>query len=211
MVDHDDDIDVGDNDEIDDADDERVSVDPVAAALALTDLLAEFSKAYKLVTTDKAKAARLRAVAKLDRRAAAAEQKFAAITAQAEQVQAALDARAAALDERERAITQRESSFEASLHEAHDSLRQYHDNLAQEDKRIRYRILSYADLLHGYNAQLQSLPDWPAIKQLVPDLPADLPAAPVAEIVSENVREDWTGQHSFIADSSLTRSVRGAA
>jgi hypothetical protein len=70
MVDHDDDIDVGDNDEIDDADDERVSVDPVAAALALTDLVAEFSKAYKLVTTDKAKAARLCALAELDRQAA---------------------------------------------------------------------------------------------------------------------------------------------
>jgi hypothetical protein len=69
--------------------------------------------------------------------------------------------------------------------------------------------MASADLLHGFNAQLQSLPSWQQIKQMVPDLPADLPAAPVAEIISENVREDWSG--NIFSPSTLTRTVRGAA
>jgi hypothetical protein len=63
-------------------------------------------------------------------------------------------------------------------------------------------------LLHGFNERLQDLPDWPVIKQMIPGLPADLPA-PTAEVVSENVREDWTG-HIFTPGSSLTRSINKA-
>jgi hypothetical protein len=70
MVDHDDEIDVGDNDEIDDADAGRVSVDPVAAAIALTDLADSFHRLYKLALTNKTKKARLRALAEIDRQAA---------------------------------------------------------------------------------------------------------------------------------------------
>jgi hypothetical protein len=40
---------------------------------------------------------------------------------------------------------------------------------------------------------------------MVAGLPDDLPA-PAAEVVSENVRQDWTG-HNFISGSTLTRSV----
>jgi hypothetical protein len=180
-------------------------VDPVAAAIALTDLVAEFSKAYKLVTTDKAKAARLRAVAKLDRQAADAVAVRDEARAEAAAIVAKIECDTNALAERERAFDAREAAFEASLREAHESLRQYHDNLAQEDRRIRYRILSHANLLHGFNERLQDLPDWRQIKQMVPDLPAD-PATPPAEVVSRETREDWTG-HTFIAGSSLTRSV----
>jgi hypothetical protein len=136
----------------------------------------------------------------------AAEQKLAALTARTEQRQAALVEREAELAARSAEIERRETELEASLREAQDYLRQYHNNLAQEDRRIRYRILSSADLLHGYNERLQELPDWPAIKQMIPGLPADLPAAPPAEVVSRETREDWTG-HTFIAGSTLTRSV----
>jgi hypothetical protein len=170
-------------------------MDPFTVALSLCQIAAK-PATY---------AAALKKLRKLGRDIAAAEQKLAALTDQAEQKLAEFAARAVAIDERERAISERESSFEASLREAHDSLRQYHDNLAQEDRRIRYRILSHADLLHGYNSRLQDLPDWQQIKQMVPGLPPDLPATPPAEVVSENVREDWSG--NVFAPSTLTRSI----
>jgi hypothetical protein len=182
-------------------------VDPVAAALALTDLVDTLHKAYKLAITDKANRARLRAVAKLDRQAADAVAVRDEAQAAAAVIVAKIEHDTNALAERERAHDAREAAFEASLREAHDNLRQYYDNLAQEDKRIRYRILSSADLLHGYNARLQELPSWPAIKQMIPGLPADLPATPPAEVVTREVTTDWTGSHSFIAGSTLTRSV----
>ena len=184
MVDHDDEIDDGDNDGIDDGDnDERLSVDPVAAALALTDLLAEFSKAYKLVTTDKAKAARLRALARLDRRAVAAEQKFAAITAQAEQVQAALDARAAALDEGQRTLEAREAAFASSLADARDELREYHNHLEQTHRQLIHRIMSTAGILGEWSSDLRSPPTWEQLRRLVAGLPDD-PPPPERDIAS---------------------------
>jgi hypothetical protein len=163
------------DDDTDNTDDAPALVDPVAAALAFRDLVVEFSKAYKLVTTDKAKAARLRAVARLDQRAADAEQKLAAITAQAEQVQAALDARAAALDAERRALDARTTEFEASLKEARDNLAGYYNGIAEADRHLRYRILSHAGLLGGYNPQLQDLPSWDVLKRLVVGLPEDPP------------------------------------
>jgi hypothetical protein len=105
-----------------------------------------------------------------------AQQKLAAITAQAEQKQAALDARVAALDERDRALDARATEFESSLQEARDNLRGYYDRIAEADRHLRYRILSHADLLHGYNAQLQDLPSWDVLKRLVVGLPDDPPA-----------------------------------
>jgi hypothetical protein len=196
-----------------------VMVDPVAAAIALTDLVAEFSKAYKLVTTDKAKAARLRALARLDRRAVAAEQKFAAITAQAEQVQAALDARAAALEGRDRALTQREDAFAASCQEAHDSLAAYYNNLADMDRRLRYRIMASADLLAGFNEQLQDLPSWEIIRRMVPGLPADPPplerdvaSHPRIDALSDTFSDPNADRHGNVFLGTLTRDVshRGA-
>jgi hypothetical protein len=145
------------------------------------------------------------------------EREQAAIAKENAESEAALDAReaeiaqcAAELAARSAEIERRKTELETSLREAHEHLRQYYDNLAQEDRRIRYRILSSANLLHGYIAQLQPLPSWDTIGRMIPDLPTDLPA-PAAEVVTQEVTSDWTGQHNFIADSTLTRTVRGAA
>jgi hypothetical protein len=70
MVDHDDEIDVSANDDIDDTDDIMPMVDPVAAAIALTDLADSLHKLYKLALTNKTKKARLRVLAEIDRQAA---------------------------------------------------------------------------------------------------------------------------------------------
>ena len=144
---------------------------------------------------------------KIGKDIAAAEQKLAVLTARTEQTEAALAEHEAELAARSAEIERRESLFEASLAEARDHLRAYYDSLAATDRRIRYRILSSADLLHGFNERLQDLPDWPAIKQMIPGLPADLPAAPPAEVTQETVTQDWTGQHTFIAGSTLSRSI----
>jgi hypothetical protein len=69
--------------ETDDANDTPALVDPVAAAIALTELVDSFHRVYKLATDSKANKARLRALAKLDRQIADAEKKRAAIEADA--------------------------------------------------------------------------------------------------------------------------------
>jgi hypothetical protein len=170
------------------------ALDPFTAALVLIDL-AQNPKATK---------AALKKLAQLDKSIGTAEAKLAAVTAQTEQIKAALDVRAAELDAREAEIARREDEFANSLADARNNLRQYHDSLAQEDRRIRYRILSSANLLHGYNERLQDLPSWQQIKKMVPDLPPDLPT-PAAEVVTREVREDWSG--NVFAPSTLTRSV----
>jgi hypothetical protein len=197
-----------DDDNIDDtADIGAPALDRVTAAIAFVDFAADL---YDLAANHKAYKARLTKLRRLERDIAAAEQKLAALTARTEQTEAALAEREAELAARDAEIERRESSFEVSLAEARDHLRAYYDSLADTDRRIRYRILSSADLLHGFNERLQDLPSWQQIKQLVPNLPDDLPAAPPVEVVSENVREDWAGS-VFTPGSSLTRTVRGAA
>jgi hypothetical protein len=181
-------------------------VDPVAAAIALTDLVDTLYKAYKAAITDKANKARLRAVVKLDQQAANAVTVRDEAQAQAAAIVAKIERDTTAFAERARVLEEREAKFEASVAEAHAHLRKFYDGLAEEDRRIRYRIMASADLLHGYNERLQSLPDWQQIKQMVPDLPPDQPAL-VAEAASREVTTDWTGQHNFIAGSSLTRTV----
>jgi hypothetical protein len=171
-------------------------MDPFTVAIALCQV-AQRAKAVE---------GALKRLRKIGRDTLVAERKLAAVEARAADTATALAEREAELDRREAAIARRETELEASLREAQDHLRQYHNNLAQQDRRIRYRILSSADLLHGYNERLQELPDWPAIKQMIPGLPPDLPAAPAPEVVARETREDWTG-HTFIAGSSLTRSV----
>jgi hypothetical protein len=183
MVDHDDEIDDGASDGIDDADDERVSVDPVAAATALANLVTEFSKAYKLVTTDKAKAAALRAVARLDRQAADAVAMRDEAQAQAAAIVAKVESDTKVLAEREHALEVARGDFETSLQEARDHLRAYHDNIAEADRIIRHRILSHTGLLSGYVPELQDLPTWPQIRRLVVGLPDD-PTSLEREVVS---------------------------
>jgi hypothetical protein len=192
MVDHDDDI--------DDTEANCLVPDPFITALELC----------RISSSPKTIAAALKKLRKLGRDIDAAEQKLAALTAQAEQKQTEFAARVAALDEREAAIIERETAFESSVQEAHDHLRGFHDNIAEADRHIRYRILSSADLLHGYNERLQDLPTWQQIKQMVPGLPDDVPAAPSAEVITSEVTSDWAG-NVFVPGSSLTRTVRGAA
>jgi hypothetical protein len=147
----------------------------------------------------------LKRLRKLGHDIAKAEQKLAAVTAQAEQKQTELDARASAIDDERRALDARATEFESSLQEVRDNLRGYYDSIAQADRQLRYRILNHADLLHGFNERLQTLPDWQQIRQLIPGLPPDLPVTPPAEVVSENVREDWSG--NIFSPSTLTRTV----
>jgi hypothetical protein len=179
------------------ADDDKTFEDRIADAL------------FRIASSPKTTAAAYKKQRQAERKEAAAEQKTAALTAQAEQTTAALTEQATAIAAARAALEECKAAFAASIEEAHDHLRGYYNSIAEADRHLRYRIMNYAGLLHGYNAQLQELPDWPAIKQMVPDL-SDLPVTPPAEVVSENVREDWSG-HTFIADSSLTRTVRGAA
>jgi len=182
MVDHDD-----DTDEHDDSDHDYFApaADPVLIAVELC-----------RIAKNKTLEAAIRKLAKLDRQYADTQAKLAAVQARAAELEAALAVRAAALDERERVLDARAVEFEASLAEARDRLRAYYDSLADTDRRIRYRILSSADLLHGFNERLQDLPSWPAIKQMIPNLPDDLPAARTDHaqaIFHQEVSEDWSG------------------
>jgi hypothetical protein len=195
-------------------------MDPLAVAIAFNNFFAEGSRAYKLVTTDKAKAAALRAADKADRRAAAAEQKFAAITAQAKQVQAALDARAAELDEQARALDARRAAFENELADARDNLRAYYDSIAEADRHVRYRVLSHAGLLSGYNPQLQDLPSWDQLRRLVVGLPEDPPierdvSHPRIDAFADVCSDPGSDRHGAPFLGELTRDVshhkRGAA
>jgi hypothetical protein len=126
---------------------------------------------------------RARALAKLNRHIREAEGKLAALTAQAEQREAALAERAAALEAREAALDARMTEFENSLNEARDNLAAYYSAIAEQDRLIRYRVLNSADLLGGYNPQLQDLPTWPQLRRLVVGLPDD-PPPPERDVVS---------------------------
>jgi hypothetical protein len=172
--------------------------DPFATAIALC----EIAQRAKPI------AAALKKLRKLGCDIAAAEQKLSQLRAEAAAIAAKAESDASAIAEQSRVLDERTAEFEASVAEAHATLRASHDHIADMDRRIRYRILASADLLHGFNERLQDLPDWRAIKQMIPGLPDDLPA-PAAEIVSQNVREDWSG--NIFSPSTLTRTVRGAA
>jgi hypothetical protein len=160
----------------------------------------------------------LKRLRKLGHDIAKAQQKLAAITAQAEQKQTELAARAAAADERERALDARATEFESSLQEARDHLRGYYDSIAEADRHIRYRILSHADLLAGYNPQLQDLPSWDVLKRLVVGLPDDPPplerdvARPPIDL-SDTFSDPNADRHGNAFLGTLTRSTehkRGA-
>jgi septal ring factor EnvC (AmiA/AmiB activator) len=147
----------------------------------------------------------LKRLRKLGRDIAKAEQKLAAVTAQVEQKQTELAAREAAIDEREAAIARREDEFASSVETVRDELREHHAHLEQTHRQLVHRIMSTAGILGEWNWNLQSPPTWEQLRRMVAGLPEDLPA-PRAEVVSQETREDWTG-HTFIADSSLTRSI----
>jgi hypothetical protein len=140
------------------------------------------------IANNKTVATALKKLRRVNRQIADAEAKVIAVSDQAEQMQAALAEREAQAAEREAEIERRESSFEVSLAEARDHLRAYYDSIAEADRHIRYRIMSHADLLGGYNPQLQDLPTWDQLKRLVVGLPDDPP--PIERDVAAPLRID---------------------
>ena len=142
-----------------------------------------------------------------------AERKLAAVTAQAEQKHAELDARAAAADERDRALDERATEFESSLQEARDNLHGYYRHVEEADRHVRCRILSHADLLGGYNPQLQDLPSWDVLKRLVVGLPDDPPALerdvsqPRIDALSDTFADPHADRHGNAFLGTLSRDV----
>jgi hypothetical protein len=182
--------------------------------IAILELLAEaIIAARDLALNAKIKPAELKKRAKFERGLVDIQAKCAALTAHAEETKAALDERAAELDARAAQTERRATECEASLREAYDHLRGYYDNLAQEDRRIRYRILTSADLLHGYNSQLQDLPSWQVIRQLVVGLPDDPPplerevAHPRIDALSDTFSDPNADRHGHVFLGTLTRDV----
>jgi hypothetical protein len=151
--------------------------------------------------------AALKRLRKIGRDTLVAERKLADVEARAADTAAALAEREAELAVRAAELERREAEFAASIEEARNHLRGYYNSIAEADRITRYRILSSADLLSNFNPQLQDLPSWDTIRRLVVGLPPDLPAAPAPAVVTREVTTDWTGSHSFVAGSSLTRSV----
>jgi hypothetical protein len=177
--------------------------DPVLIAFTLIDL----------ALNPKAAKAGLKQLVKLNKDIAIAEEKFVNLQSQAATIETALTARAAAIDAREAAITKRETEFAAAIEEARDHLRGFYNSIAEADRHLRYRILSHADLLHGYNAQLQDLPDWPAIRRLVVGLPDD-PAAlernvshSRIDVLSDTFSDPNADRHGQPFLGSLSRSI----
>jgi septal ring factor EnvC (AmiA/AmiB activator) len=191
-------------DDTDDDIDTEVNSGAPAPVDRFGDVLALLAAVRSAKVTEQA----LKRLRKLERDIAVAESRLAAAVVHLATTKAELAQRSAAADERDAAIEQRETAFEAAVREARDHLRGFYDSIAQEDRRIRYRILIAADLLHGYNEKLQTLPDWRAIQRMLPQLQFDEPAEPPADDdVFQNVRTDWSGSE-FMVDSTLTRVVK---
>ena len=162
------------------------------------------------VANNKALERMIKKLDRLDRKYADTQAKLAALTAQAAEIETALTAREAELAARAAEIERRETELEASLHEARDHLRAYYDTIAEADRHIRYRILSHADLLGGYNAALQDLPGWPAIRRLVvglPDDPVPIEPQPRIDVLSDTFSDPNADRHGNAFLGSLTRSV----
>ena len=175
---------------------EALAPDPFLTAIALC----------QIAERPKPISAALKRLRKVGRDIVADEAKLAAIKSQAEQVQAALTERAAELDRREAAISEREAAFTASLADAHSELYSHHNRVADAHRQLVYRIMSTSGILGNWNFDLQDPPSWEQLKRMVAGLPDDLPS-PAPHAVTREVTTDWTGNHSFIAGSSLTRSV----
>jgi hypothetical protein len=110
-------------------------------------------------------------------------------------------------------MARREAEFETSCREAHEHLRQHYDSNEQADRQLRYRILNHANLLHGFNPRLQTLASWQQIRNMVPNLPPDLPPVErdVASSTDASVFTDPNAdRHGLPFLGTLTRDV-GAA
>jgi hypothetical protein len=162
------------------------------------------------IAKNKTIATQLKKLRRVTRQVADAEARVIAVQDRAEQMQAALAQREAACEAREREFDEREAEFTSQIGDVRDELREYHNHPEQTHKVLVHRIMSTAGILGEWNWDLQSPPTWGQLRRMVAGLPDDLPVSPTDRIEVQEVREDWTG-HTFIADSSLIRTVRGAA
>ena len=144
---------------------------------------------------------------KLDRRYADGQAQLAAVTAAMEQKHAELAEREAAIAVREVALEERETAFESQAGDVHDELREHHAQLEQTHRQLVHRVMSTAGITGNWNFNLQDPPTWQQLRRMIADLPDDLPATPPAAVVTREATTDWTGQHSFVAGSTLTRSA----
>jgi hypothetical protein len=206
---------MSDTDTIDDSDEHDGNgyavpeLDPFTTAIALCQIAAKPAT----------HAAALKKLRKLGRDIDVAQRKLVALEAQAAQMSTELAAREQAIAAREVALEAREAEFAVSIEEARDNLAGYYNSIAEADRHLRYRILNHADLLHGYNAQLQDLPDWPAIRRLVVGLPPDPPpperevAAPRIDVFSDTFSDPNADRHGNVFLGTLSRDVshKGAA
>jgi hypothetical protein len=176
------------------ADDDIITTDRFADAIALCQ-----------IAKNKTVATQLKKLRRVNRQIADAEAKVIAVQDQAEQMQAALADREAAIDERERALDARETAFAASAQDVRDELYAHHNRVEQAYRQLVHRIMATAGILGEWNWDLQSPPSWSQLRKMIANLPDDLPATPPAEVVSENVREDWSG--NVFSPSTLTRSI----
>jgi hypothetical protein len=149
--------------------------------------------------------AALKRLRKIGRDTLVAEQKLANVEARAADTAAALAEREAELDAREAAITKREAALESQAGDVRDELYAHHNRIAAAHRRLVHRIMSTAGIAGNWNFDLQDPPTWEQLRRMIADLPDD--PTPAAEVVTKEVTTDWTGQHSFIAGSSLTRSA----
>jgi hypothetical protein len=152
--------------------------------------------------------ARARALVRINQQIDDATTKLITLTAKAEQDEAAFAERVAALDAREAALAERDTAFESSAQTVRDELHAHHARIVAAERQLVYRIMSCAGITGEWSSDLRPLPTWQQLRQMVAGLPDDLPATPSAEVISENVREDWTG-HTFLPN--LTRSINKAA
>jgi hypothetical protein len=199
----------------DDIADEHGGDDQGNGIASFLELLAEaIIAARDLALSAKIKPAEIKKRAKFERGFVDIQAKCAALTAHAEETKATLDERAAELDRREAANERRETEFAASIEEARDHLRGFYDHIAEADRHLRYRVLSHANLLHGYNAQLQDLPDWPAIRRQVVGLPDDPPpiereiaSSPRIDGLSDIFSDPHADRHGNVFLGTLSRDV----
>jgi hypothetical protein len=149
--------------------------------------------------------AALKRLRKIGRDTLVAERKRDAVIAETEQTKTALAGREAAIAAREAAFDVRTAAFESQAGDVRDELREHHARLEQTHRQLAHRLMASAGILGEWNWDLQSPPSWAQLRQRIAGLPPD-PPAPGAEVVSQNVRQDWTG-HNFISGSTLTRTV----
>jgi septal ring factor EnvC (AmiA/AmiB activator) len=193
-----------------DHDNDTEAMDPFVLAIGLC----------RVASSPKTIEAALKKLRKLGRDIETAEQKLAVLQAEAAAIATKLESDVGVLKERERALDARATEFEASLQEARDHLRVYHDSIREEDRRLRYRIMASADLLSGYNAQLQDLPSWDQLKRLIVGLPDDPPplerevvAPPRIDLFSDTSDDPHADRQGNAFRGSLSRDVshrRGA-